>query len=52
MTVEMGDAADTTGMEDEQYEQLEEGMERLNLALPDIDADKVAHAGQPRFKVI
>lgn len=51
MTVEMEDVANI-GMGDERNEELEEGMERLHLALPDIEADKVAHAGQPRFKVI
>lgn len=40
----MDDMGDTV-MEDEP-------LERANLALPDIERDRVAHAGEPRFKVI
>lgn len=39
----------TVEMEDAGTE--ESPLERMNLALPDIEEDKVAHAGEPRFKV-
>lgn len=31
---------------------VEDPIERATLALPDIEQDRVAHGGEPRFKVI